>query len=84
MTEQYVKLPKELTAENGAKALLMGEFKETIKIVCPECYEAPTIYGRDDCDVCDGNGYYYQEVPVGWTTIKEIYKMIVDKMGVEI
>jgi len=30
-----VLMPKRLTAENGAKALLIGEFFEFIEIQCP-------------------------------------------------
>jgi len=32
-------MPKELTAENGAKGLLIGEFKENIIIDCTESGE---------------------------------------------
>lgn len=33
----WVMVPKKLTAENGAKSLLSGEFLETTFISCPEC-----------------------------------------------
>ena len=32
-----VMMPRELTAENGAKALLIGEFEESIILPCPRC-----------------------------------------------
>lgn len=60
-------MPSELTAENGAKAALMGEFKEKYSISCPACF------GDDDCETCDGSGRIHVEVPVSWTTIKEIW-----------
>ena len=69
MSEDKVILPKELTAENGAKALLIGEFHEEIEV----------------CGCLDGTGEEQEmqdlRVPVSWTTIKEIYKMIVKNMS---
>lgn len=63
----YVVVPKRLTAENGAKGVLSGEFSETTFISCPECF------GDDDCDTCDGSGRIEIKVPVTWTTIKSIW-----------
>ena len=63
----YVMVPKKLTAENGAKSVLSGEFSETKFINCPECF------GDDDCETCDGSGRIEITVPVTWTTIKAIW-----------
>ena len=63
----WVMVPKRLTAENGAKGALSGEFSETTFISCPECF------GDDDCDTCDGSGRIEIKVPVSWTTIKTIW-----------
>lgn len=63
----WVMVPKRLTAENGAKGALSGEFSETTFISCPECF------GDDDCDTCDGSGRIEIKVPVTWTTIKSIW-----------
>ncbi|HGF6459119.1 TPA: ead/Ea22-like family protein [Escherichia coli] len=63
----WVIVPKKLTAENGAKGVLSGEFSETTFISCPECF------GDDDCDICDGSGRIEIKVPVTWTTIKSIW-----------
>ena len=63
----YVLVPKKLTAENGAKSVLSGEFSETKFINCPECF------GDDECETCDGSGRIEITVPVTWTTIKEIW-----------
>ncbi|HAJ5980749.1 TPA: DUF551 domain-containing protein [Escherichia coli] len=63
----WVMVPKKLTAENGAKGVLSGEFSETTFISCPECF------GDDDCDTCDGSGRIEIKVPVTWTTIKSIW-----------
>ena len=63
----WVMVPKRLTAENGAKGALSGEFSETTFISCPECF------GDDDCETCDGSGRIEIKVPVSWTTIKTIW-----------
>ncbi|EOD58144.1 hypothetical protein [Citrobacter freundii] len=63
----YVLVPNRLTAENGAKGVLSGEFSETKFINCPECF------GEDECETCDGSGRLEITVPVTWTTIKAIW-----------
>ncbi|HHZ4937251.1 TPA: hypothetical protein ACWH67_003383 [Salmonella enterica] len=63
----WVTVPKKLTAENGAKGVLSGEFSETRFINCPECF------GDDDCETCDGSGRIEITVPVSWTNIKAIW-----------
>ncbi|HGA5240304.1 TPA: hypothetical protein ACISX3_003840 [Salmonella enterica subsp. houtenae serovar Rough:z4,z23:-] len=63
----YVLVPNRLTAENGAKCVLSGEFSETKFINCPECF------GDDECETCDGSGRIEITVPVTWTTIKAIW-----------
>ncbi|HBY4911951.1 TPA: hypothetical protein MM099_000008 [Klebsiella pneumoniae] len=68
----YVMVPMRLTAENGAKGALSGEFSETKFVNCPECF------GDDECETCDGSGRIEITVPVTWTTIKEIWAKGVD------
>ena len=63
----YVMLPMRLTAENGAKGALSGEFSETKFVNCPECF------GDEECETCDGSGKIEITVPVTWTTIKAIW-----------
>ncbi|HHG1645036.1 TPA: hypothetical protein ACPUPL_000043 [Klebsiella pneumoniae] len=63
----YVMVPMRLTAENGAKGALSGEFSETRFVNCPECF------GDDECETCDGSGKIEITVPVTWTTIKAIW-----------
>ena len=81
---EYIKMPRVLTAENGAKSLLMGEFYvESDDIFCEECDGT----GKDELDVCyncKGNGYYTLKTLVDWTTIKEIYAKAVEGLGEEI
>lgn len=68
-------LPEKLTAENGAKALLIGEFFEKMKI------DNPDYCGCGNCDWCkehsDTPETIFIDVPVSWTTIKSIYDKIV-------
>ena len=68
--EETAAMPLSLTAENGAKVLLIGEFSEETYFPCLECYCEDT---PDDCAECDGTGSTSHAVPVSWTTIKAIY-----------
>lgn len=63
----WMMVPMRLTAENGAKGVLSGEFSETKFVNCPECF------GDDECETCDGSGRIEITVPVTWTTIKAIW-----------
>ncbi|WP_234006322.1 DUF551 domain-containing protein [Cronobacter sakazakii] len=65
--EGWKLVPMRLTAENGAKGALSGEFSETEFVNCPECF------GDDECETCDGSGRIEITVPVTWTTIKDIW-----------
>lgn len=76
---ETVIIPKELTAENGAKYLLTGDFKEEIEIDCPVCYDPHNTIS--DCEVCEGTGTYTQKVTIEWDTIKRIYKKAVTHLA---
>ena len=69
-------MPETLTAENGAKAALIGEFFEMVAVVCPDC-----LHDDENCKTCGGDGSIDQKVQVSWTTIKEIYKRAVEVVG---
>ena len=60
-------MPEQLTAEDGYKARLIGEFFVDVDIPC-ECGEG--------CSMCEGRGYQTYRTPIPWTTIKEIYQAI--------
>ena len=67
----YCLMPTRLTAENGAKALLLGEFKLEVTNECPECRELEDPL--EGCEVCDGEGEYGQQHMIPWDQIKFIY-----------
>lgn len=75
MPDGYCIMPRQLTAENGAKALLLGEFKLLATMECPECCELdePT----EGCSICDGEGEYGQKHTIPWDQIKFIYSKAV-------
>lgn len=78
-----VRLPSKLTAENGARALLSGEFFEKVIVQCPHC-DGEGWEDLDSCEVCGectGSGDFALKVPVSWTTIKDIYAMVVKVMA---
>lgn len=77
----YCIMPRQLTAENGAKALLLGEFKLLVTKECPECYELeePT----EGCSICDGEGEYGQKHTIPWDQIKYIYSEAVSGLAVK-
>lgn len=74
--DSLVSLPRSLTAENGAKALLIGEFHEIVTMSCPECGGDDEYL--EDCDTCFGQGYINKKVAVEWDTIKRIYAKVVE------
>jgi len=77
----YCIMPRQLTAENGAKALLLGEFKLQVTKECPECceLEEPT----EGCVICDGEGEYEQQHTISWDQIKFIYSKAVSGLAVK-
>lgn len=71
-------MPEKLTADNGAKALLIGEFHESIEVANPDFCGC----GDVDCPNClEEPATYVLQVPVRWETIKQIYKRIVQAYG---
>lgn len=73
-------MPVALTAENGAKSLLIGEFHETISIQCNECGGEGEI-DEQICDECEGAGSHNYKVSIGWDTAKDIYATAVKHLG---
>ena len=74
-------MPKNLTAENGAKGLLSGEFKERIIVPCCDCHGEGIDDDGEYCLECGGAGSFSVVVSVNWTTIKEIYAMAVKHLS---
>lgn len=75
-------MPKELTAENGAKGLLSCEFFENIELTCPDCDTESIELETDRCGTCNDTGEITVKVTVSWTTIKEIYAMAVKHLEI--
>lgn len=67
----YCIMPLKLTAENGAKGALSGEFHISRRVTCHEC-------GGEGCEDCGDQGNWDEEIPIGWDIIKLIYKAAVD------
>ena len=82
MSETVV-MPKELTAENGAKYIFMGEFHTEVRSDCQECEGLghEDTEEMEECDNCDGAGSFTNKIPIDWTTIKEIYALAVKHFG---
>lgn len=66
----YCILPLKLTAANGAKGALSGEFHVIYPIVCQEC-------GGEGCENCNDEGGWQGEILIGWEMIKRIYEAAV-------
>jgi len=77
-----ITMPERLTAENGAKGLLSGDFSITIQVHNPDYCGCGDKEG--DCDFCDefpdASPTLPQEIPVPWTVIKAIYAKAADNL----
>ena len=81
MQTETVIMPRAITAENGAKGFMSGEFFEEIEHSCHECCDEDEDV-QANCELCEGAGYHIQKVPVSWDTIKAIYAKAVQELGV--
>lgn len=77
----YVLMPTGLTAENGAKAELSGEFSESLTVKRHECEGVGEVDDGYECAECKGEGTVEQPVMVEWDTIKRIYARAVALLG---
>ncbi|WP_312146593.1 hypothetical protein [Stutzerimonas kunmingensis] len=77
----YCLMPRRLTAENGAKALLLGEFKLEVTREYPECLELDEP--AEGCEICDGEGEYAQRHMIPWDKIKFIYSEAVKGLALQ-
>lgn len=78
-----IKMPTELTAENGAKAAFMGEFLEEVEVTCPECGGDNDDDDDDFCEMCGNENLLNSQVFISWANIKAIYKKAVELFGEE-
>jgi hypothetical protein len=75
-----VLMPKTLTAENRAKALLIGEFHLEHQVPNPD-YDSDL---DDDGEGVDSDGEpesFTVQIPVPWDTIKKIYASVVEHLS---
>ncbi|WP_220703766.1 hypothetical protein [Citrobacter braakii] len=77
LPDGYCVMPKKLTAENGAKGALSGEFHVTHRITCQSC-------GGEGCEDCNEEGGWDGEIPIGWDTIKLIYGAAVESCALPV
>ncbi len=71
LPDGMVIMPRKLTAENGAKHALSGEFFVETREECHEC-------GGCGCEDCGEDGSLEVRLAIDWTTIKEIYSKTVE------
>jgi hypothetical protein len=65
LSNSRISMPKELTAENGAKKLLIGEFSETVNIPCDYCDDGwEDEEAGEECESCKGTGYQVLKVAI--------------------
>lgn len=67
----YCIMPLKLTADNGAKGALCGEFHVHYRIVCQSCV-------GEGCEDCNHTGGWDAEIPVSWDAIKRIHEAAVE------
>ncbi|WP_242430053.1 hypothetical protein [Kluyvera intermedia] len=72
----YVLMPLKLTAENGAKYALSGEFHVLHRVTCHEC-------GGEGCSGCDDDGWVEEKIMIGWGDIKDIYRAAVEACSIK-
>lgn len=71
-------MPRSLTAENGAKAALIGEFFVPVQVACNQCDNEGILSDGTECADCEGTGTVIDHEIIDWTTIKAIYKKAVE------
>lgn len=76
--QQYVRMPTELTAENGVDDLLIGEFFEEVHFDCCDCNATGISCDEIACEKCNGTGQISEIVYVEFKTIQAIYRKIVE------
>lgn len=70
LTDGMALVPTRLTAENGAKSALSGEFNVAVETDCDDCDDCEL---EEICQTCLGEGYTVRYEPVSWTMIKDIW-----------
>ena len=84
ISNKTVLMPTSLTAENGAKYLMSGEFSVSDYIECAQCDSGDSSSEGEEyqeCEFCDGQGGHHINIAVPWDTIKQIYAKAVKHLG---
>ncbi len=76
-----VLMPRALTAENGAKTALSGEFFVTNGVQCAACGNPDFSLDLGECAGCQHSESEPNLLVVPWTTIKRIYTAAVDLLS---
>lgn len=71
----FAMVPTRLTAENGAKVALSGEFYELVTRQCLECVEDES---GDNCEYCENTGEVTEKIAISWDSIKAIHCKVVE------
>lgn len=82
--EDRIPLPTYEAFCNSSKGLMSGEFNiPGPQVTCEYCEGSGWEDEEDEieCSECDGEGTHSTAVGVPWTTIKDIYRTIVDEYG---
>lgn len=79
LPEDMALVPREITAETGHKAGMIGDFTERWRDHCSFCYGSG-LHEDDgeECEACEGSGVEHRTTDISWTTIKAIHKRIVE------
>lgn len=74
-------MPRRFNAENGAKALLLGEFQLEVTREYPECLELDEPV--EGCEIRDGEGVYTQRHTIPREQIKFISSETLEGLAVK-
>lgn len=73
------------TAQKLERQLINRHVASVIRLDCPNCNgtgsEPDCCSGYEECSVCQGDEEVYVDIPLHFSTIKTIYRTIVQELG---